>query len=69
MTVTNASGSNVSDLTASQTAALEAAFSIAAAPGNTNDGAIDWTYNPHGTALLMPDSSGRMIYDHVLCEL
>jgi hypothetical protein len=38
-------------LTPAQISALESAFTIAPAPGNTNNGAIDWTYNPDGTAL------------------
>jgi hypothetical protein len=49
-TVTDTKG-NMVQLTSAQTAALEAAFSIAPEPGNTNNGAIDWTYNPDGTAL------------------
>jgi hypothetical protein len=48
--VTDANG-NAVPVTSAQTAALEAAFSIAPEAGNTNNGAIDWTYNPDGTAL------------------
>jgi hypothetical protein len=50
--VTDAFGDNItSELTATQISALQSAFQITAAPGNTNNGAIDWTYNPQGTAL------------------
>jgi hypothetical protein len=49
-TLTNADGST-GQLTAAQTAALENAFTIAAASGNTNNGQINWTYDPRGTAL------------------
>jgi hypothetical protein len=52
VTVTDTSGKDVTaQLTQSQISALEAAFTIAPAPGNTNNGAIDWTYDPQGTAL------------------
>lgn len=52
VTVTDASGNDItSQLTSGQISALEDAFNIAPAPGNMNNGAIDWTYNPQGTAL------------------
>jgi hypothetical protein len=38
-------------LTASQQAAIAADFSISATAGNTNNGSINWTYDPTGTAL------------------
>jgi hypothetical protein len=52
VSVTDASGKDITNkLTANQISALKADFTIAAAPGNTNNGAINWTYNPQGTAL------------------
>ena len=49
-TATNYEG-NAITLTAEQVSALEAAFTVAPKSGNSNNGNIDWTYNPDGTAL------------------
>ena len=45
--ITNALGQKItSSFTAAQIALLKAAFNFQAADGNTNNGTIDWTYNP-----------------------
>jgi hypothetical protein len=52
VSVKDAFGADITaHLTAAQISALKASFTIAAAPGNTNNGAINWTYNPQGSAL------------------